>query len=313
MNPVYSVIIPCYNEEAVIDESYKRLSRVMKDMAESYELVFVNDGSKDKTEEKLNAIQSQDKNVKVVHFARNGGHQIAVSAGIDYATGDALVIIDADLQDPPEIIPEMAAKWKEGYDVVYGKRKSRKGESFFKKFTAKTYYKVLQSLAGDIFPRDTGDFRLVDKRVADVIRNMPEHARYLRGMFAWAGFKQCPVEFERQERFAGETHYPLKKMIKLAMDGIISFSDKPLMLPLFLGIFFLLTAGIAFIASLIAMLFGVYTTPFVWLAELIIFIGGLILLSMGIQSRYMARIYEEVKFRPLYVVRETRGFEEDTK
>ena len=150
----------------------------------------------------------------MVHFARNGGHQIAVSAGLDYASGDAIIIIDADLQDPPEVIPEMAKKWKEGYDVVYGKRASRKGESRFKKWSASAYYKVLQKLAGDIFPRDTGDFRLVDKKVADVVRNMPEHARYLRGMFAWAGFKQCPVVFERHERFAGETHYSLKKMLK---------------------------------------------------------------------------------------------------
>jgi glycosyltransferase involved in cell wall biosynthesis len=310
MNPVYSVIIPCYNEEEVIEESYKRLTKTMQGMGELYELVFINDGSKDATENILNALQKKDANVKVVHFARNGGHQIAVSAGLDYASGDAVIIIDADLQDPPEVIPKMAQKWKEGYDVVYGKRKSRKGETRFKKWSAEKYYKVMQRLAGDMFPRDTGDFRLADRKVADVVRSMPEHARYLRGMFAWAGFKQCPVEFERQERFAGETHYPLKKMLKLAADGIISFSDKPLMLPLILGAFSLLVSGIAFLALIILAIIGIYGGLW-WIAALIAFFAGLILLCQGIGGRYTARIYEDVKGRPLYVVRETRGFDKE--
>ena len=190
MNPVYSVIIPCYNEEEVLTESYRRLTEVMLSMKESYELVFVNDGSKDQTSAMLDQLAEQDANVRVIHFARNAGHQIAVSAGLDYAAGDAVVIIDADLQDPPELIPDMAAMWKDGVQVVYGKRRSRSGESFLKLKTADLYYKVMQSLTNNSFPRDTGDFRLVDKQVADVIRDMPEHARYLRGMFAWAGFRQ---------------------------------------------------------------------------------------------------------------------------
>ena len=308
--PVYSVIIPCYNEQEVLHETHKRITNVMQKMGESYELVYVNDGSKDDTENILNALQKSDKNVRVVHFARNGGHQIAVSAGLDYASGGAIIIIDADLQDPPEVIPEMAAKWKEGYDVVYGKRSSRKGESRFKEWSASVYYKVLQKLAGDIFPRDTGDFRLVDKKVADVVRNMPEHARYLRGMFAWAGFKQCPVLFERHERFAGETHYPLRKMLKLAADGIISFSDKPLMLPLLLGAAFCLISGIAFLALIICAICGIQGGLW-WIATLILMLSGIMLICLGIVGRYIARIYEDVKGRPLYVVAETRGFKEE--
>ncbi len=308
--PVFSIIIPCYNEQEVLTETHRRLTNVMQEMGDSYELVYVNDGSKDNTPAMLNDLAAQDKNVRVVHFARNGGHQIAVTAGLDYASGDALVIIDADLQDPPEVIPEMAAKWREGYDVVYGQRRSRQGESRFKELTAKAYYKILQKLAGDIFPRDTGDFRLVDKKVADVIRGMPEHSRYLRGMFAWAGFKQTPVLFDRDKRFAGETHYPLKKMIKLAMDGILSFSDKPLMLSLLLGALFSALGGLMLLVLLILLLFGTQGGLW-WMAGLILLVGGTILINLGIQGRYLARVYEEVKGRPLYVVGDTRGFEDE--
>lgn len=308
--PVFSIIIPCYNEQEVLTETHRRLTDVMKRMGDSYELVYVNDGSRDKTPEMLNDLAKQDSNVRVVHFARNGGHQIAVTAGLDYASGDALVIIDADLQDPPEVIPEMAAKWREGFDVVYGQRRSRQGESRFKEITAKAYYKILQKLAGDIFPRDTGDFRLVDKKVADVIRGMPEHSRYLRGMFAWAGFKQTPILFDRDKRFAGETHYPLKKMIKLAMDGILSFSDKPLMLPLLLGAAFLAAGGLMLLILLIMLLFGTQGGLW-WMACLILLMGGTILTCLGIQGRYLARVYEEVKGRPLYVVGDTKGFDNE--
>ena len=307
-NPVYSIIIPCYNEQEVLTETHRRLTAVMEEMGESYELVYVNDGSRDNTPAMLNELAAQDPHVRVVHFARNGGHQIAVTAGLDYASGDALVIIDADLQDPPEVIPEMAAKWKEGFEVVYGQRRSRQGESRFKEMTAKAYYKILQKLAGDIFPRDTGDFRLVDRKVADVIRGMPEHSRYLRGMFAWAGFKQTPVLFDRDKRFAGETHYPLKKMIKLAMDGILSFSDKPLTLPLVLGFVMTALGGLMGLILLILLLFHTQGGLW-WIASLILLSGGAILLCMGIQGRYLARVYEEVKGRPLYVVGDTRGFE----
>ncbi len=306
-SPTYSVIIPCYNEQEVIRETHRRLTLVMQGMDGDYELIYINDGSGDNTLSLLNDIQESDAHVRVIHFARNGGHQIAVSAGIDHASGDALIIIDADLQDPPEVIPKMAAKWREGYDVVYGQRRSRKGESRFKKLTAEAYYKLLQKLAGDIFPRNTGDFRLVDRKVADVIRSMPEHARYLRGMFAWAGFRQTPLLFDRDKRFAGETHYPLKKMLKLAADGIISFSDKPLMLPLVLGAVLGAVSGLGFLILLILLMCDVPGGLW-WMAMLMTLLASLILLSIGIEGRYLARVYDEVKGRPLYVIAQTRGF-----
>ena len=308
--PTYSIVIPCYNEQEVIEVTHRRLTQVMQGMDGDYELIYVNDGSKDDTPSLLNRIQENDPHVRVIHFARNGGHQIAVSAGIDHAAGDAVVIIDADLQDPPEVIPQMAAKWREGYDVVYGQRRSRQGESRFKTMTAELYYKVLQKLAGDIFPRNTGDFRLVDRKVADVIRSMPEHARYLRGMFAWAGFKQTPLLFDRDKRYAGETHYPLKKMLKLAADGIFSFSDKPLFLPLLLSAVLGMIGGIMLLVLFILALCGIAGGLW-WMALLIIVMSSLILLCIGIEGRYLSRVYDEVKGRPLYVIAETRGFPTD--
>ena len=209
--PVYSVIVPCYNEEPVLRETHKRLTAVLSAMDGDYEIVYVNDGSRDHTPDILNDLAAHDPCVRTVHFARNAGHQMAVTAGLDYATGDAIVIIDADLQDPPEIIPEMAAKWRAGAQVVYGQRNRRAGESAFKKFTAFAYYRLLRAMTSTDIPADTGDFRLVDRQVADVVRRMPEHARFLRGMFAWVGFRQEAVRYDRDKRFAGETHYPLKK------------------------------------------------------------------------------------------------------
>lgn len=310
MQPVYSVVIPCYNEEAVIGESYRRLRRVMDEMNEPYELIFVNDGSKDMTPQMLNALASRDEHVRVVHFARNGGHQIAVSAGLDYASGKAIVIIDADLQDPPEVIPEMALKWREGVQVVYGLRRSRAGETAFKKKTAELYYGLMQKLTNDAFPRDTGDFRLVDEQVADVIRGMPEHARYLRGMFAWVGFRQEAVIYDRDKRFAGETHYPFKKMLKLAADGVMSFSDKPLRLPLWLGLFWL---GIGVLLSLVLLVLTITGSHggLWWLIAFGSALGGSILAGIGILGGYIARIYDEAKQRPLYVIADTKGFPQE--
>ncbi|MHC1786671.1 MAG: glycosyltransferase family 2 protein [Christensenellales bacterium] len=307
MQPVYSVVIPCYNEEAVIGESYRRLTRVMADLGEAYELIFVNDGSRDKTPGMLDDLAVKDGHVRVVHFARNGGHQIAVTAGLDYASGQATVIIDADLQDPPELIPQMAAKWREGAQVVYGKRRSRAGETAFKKKTAELYYGLMQRLTNNAFPRDTGDFRLVDKQVADAVRRMPEHARYLRGMFAWVGFRQEALLYDRDKRFAGETHYPFKKMLKLAADGIMSFSDKPLKLPLWLGLFWLAAGGLLLLALIVMALWGVQGGLW-WLAALLCVLGGSVLISLGILGGYLARVYDEVKGRPLYIVSGTKGF-----
>ena len=309
MKPVFSVVIPCYNEEEVIMESYRRISAVMLSMGEPYELVFINDGSKDATPALLNRLADEDNSVRVLHFARNAGHQIAVSAGLDYAAGSAVVIIDADLQDPPELIPEMAKLWRDGAQVVYGQRRSRAGESFLKLKTAELYYKLIQKLTGNAIPRDTGDFRLVDEKVADAVRGMPEHARFLRGMFAWVGFKQVPLLYDRDKRFAGQTHYPFKKMLKLAADGIMSFSDKPLKLPLWMGLVWLFLGGLTLLALLIMALAG-HSGGGWWLASLLMIGFGSTLASIGIAGSYLARVYDEVKQRPLYIVADTRGFDE---
>ena len=309
MKPVFSIVVPCYNEEEVIMESYRRISAVMLSMGEPYELVFVNDGSKDATPALLNQLSDEDSSVRVLHFARNAGHQIAVSAGLDYAAGSAVVIIDADLQDPPELIPDMARLWRDGAQVVYGQRRSRAGESFLKLKTAELYYKLIQKLTGNAIPRDTGDFRLVDEKVADAVRGMPEHARFLRGMFAWVGFKQVPLLYDRDKRFAGQTHYPFKKMLKLAADGIMSFSDKPLKLPLWMGLAWLFLGGLTLLVLLIMALAG-HSGGGWWLASLLMIGFGSTLASIGIAGSYLARVYDEVKQRPLYIVADTRGFDE---
>ena len=224
-----SVVIPMYYEEEVANECYNRMKKNLNELSQyDYEIIFVNDGSKDKTLEILQDIAKQDKKVKIVSFSRNFGHQAAVTAGLKYITGDCGIIIDADMQDPPEVIKDMIKLWEEGNEVIYAKRKKREGETAFKLFTATMFYKVLNGLSEVEIPKDTGDFRLADRKVIDVINSLPEHNKFLRGLFSWVGFKQVPFEYERKERFAGETKYPLKKMLKLATDGIIGFSTKPL-------------------------------------------------------------------------------------
>ena len=306
--PTYSVIIPCYNEEEVLRETHRRMTRVMQGMGESYELIYVNDGSRDDTADILEDICKEDKNARAIMFARNAGHQMAVSAGLNYASGDAIVIIDADLQDPPEVIPQMAARWKDGVQVVYGQRKKRDGETFFKKFTASMYYKSINKLTKGMVPRDTGDFRLVDKQVADVVRAMPEHARFLRGMFAWAGFRQEAFLYDRDKRFAGETHYPLKKMLKLAADGVFSFSVQPLKAAWMCGIGWIALGCLTAFILLICLLFGAASGAW-WLAALMMVLGGNILICVGIAGEYVGRIYDDVRARPLYVVARTLGFD----
>ena len=310
MHPVYSIIVPCYNEEAVLKETHKRLTQVLSGMGEPYEIIYVNDGSRDKTGAILRELAAGDPCVRAVMFARNGGHQIAVSAGLDYACGDAVVIIDADLQDPPEVIPALAEKWKDGAQVVYAQRNKRAGETAFKKWTASAYYRLINGLTGGMVPRDTGDFRLVDRQVADVIRGMPEHNRFLRGMFAWAGFRQEAVRYDRDKRFAGETHYPLKKMLKLAADGVFSFSVKPLKAILGLGLFLLGAGGLALLILLILLLCG-RGGGLWWLAGLMTLLTGFVLSALGIVGEYVARIYDEALDRPLYVVAETLGFDQE--
>jgi len=312
MKPVLSVIVPVYNEEEVIAESYKRLKAAVAAIGESYELIFINDGSRDKTPQMLAEICEQDDCVRFINFSRNFGHQPAITAGMDYAQGDAIVVIDADLQDPPEVIGDMAAKWREGYDVVYGKRLKREGETAFKKLTAKMYYRLLKNVTSVDIPVDTGDFRLIDRKVCDAMKSLGERNRYVRGLVSWVGFKQTAVEYVREKRFAGETKYPFKKMLKLAMDGIMSFSYKPLKL----------ASGIGFAMSLISFVYLIVvicqrlftnTTVEGWASTtaILVFTQGIVLMMLGIIGEYMGRIFDEIKGRPIYIVREVIGFADE--
>ena len=310
----YSVVVPVFNEELVVAESYKRLTAVMEKNGESYELIFVNDGSRDKTEAMVTEICEHDKRVKLISFSRNFGHQTAITAGMDHACGQAVVVIDADLQDPPEVILEMIAKWKEGYDVVYGQRISRKGESFFKKFTAKVFYRLLRSLTNVDIPVDTGDFRLIDRKVCDVLSGLTEKNRYVRGLVSWSGFRQTAVRFHREERFAGETKYPFKKMLKFAIDGITTFSYKPLKLATYLGFFI---SFMSFLYLLVVLYLKLFTDQAVsgWASTLSVSLifNGVVLIMLGIIGEYIGRIYDETKNRPLYIIQEKIGFDDEEK
>lgn len=312
-----SVIIPCYNEEEVIATTVDRLHGMTKELtAYRFELVFVDDGSADKTIDILKDLAKKIPVLRIVALARNFGHQIAVTAGIDAAKGDAVVLIDADLQDPPEVIPQMIERWEEGYEVVYGTRKSRPGESAFKLATAGAFYRVLNRLSEIPIPLDTGDFRLMDRSVVDVLKSMPERHRFVRGMVAWVGFRQVELPYERAERFAGTSKYPLRKMLAFALDGIISFSSKPLRVAMMLGV---LSSLLACLGILYAIYMRIFTATWVegWTALMIavLFIGGIQLIALGVIGEYLARVYTESKSRPLYVVNdrlsvgETSGLE----
>lgn len=313
MKKLVSIVIPCYNEEEVIGETIKRLKAFREGLVDTdVEFIFVNDGSRDRTLELLYAAQEEDKDFRVVAFARNFGHQIAVTAGVDAARGDAVVLIDADLQDPPEVVHEMIAKWKEGYQVVYGTRTDRPGESAFKLATARAFYRLLNRLSDVPIPLDTGDFRLMDRKVVTVLAAMPERDRFVRGMVSWVGFKQFALPYRRAERFAGESKYPLRKMVKFAADGILSFSTKPLQMAISLGMFasFLALSGILYALGL-----RLFTDIWVegWTAMIIavLFLGGVQLICIGILGEYVGRTYHEIKRRPLYIVNEYRGFNAD--
>ncbi len=310
----YSIVIPAYNEELVIEESYKRLKSVMDRTNESYELIFVNDGSRDKTGEMLISLCEKDANVKMIDFSRNFGHQTAITAGMDNSSGQAVVVIDADLQDPPEVILDMIEKWKEGYDVVYGKRAKRKGETFFKLFTAKIFYRFLKSMTNVDIPVDTGDFRLIDRKVCDELSRLSEKNRYVRGLVSWVGFKQTDVTYVREERFAGETKYPLKKMIKFAMDGLTAFSYVPLKLSSLLGSILSMGSIIWLIVSVLIKYLGGASIPgWACVLSVPLFFNGLILIMLGIMGEYIGRIYDETKDRPLYIIREKKGFSDGEK
>ncbi len=304
----YSVVIPAYNEEAVLHLSYERLKKVMDTLGD-YELIFVNDGSRDDTLKMLRQIAAEDKSVKVLSFSRNFGHQEAVSAGMAKASGQAVVIIDCDLQDPPELIPDMIKMWKDGADIVYGRRVKRKGETAFKKLTAWAYYRVLKALGGQFIPSNTGDFRLIDAKVCDTLNAMPERNRFLRGMSAWSGFKAVPIDYVRDERAAGETKYSFKKMLKLAGDGITSFSNRPLKFPLIFGAILSLAAFVYFVLSIVFYCTGAW--PYLHIVFSLLF--GLIsclFIVIGIFGLYLGRIYDEAKARPIYIIDEQINLEE---
>ena len=300
-----SVVIPMYYEEEVAQECYNRTKSVLENLKiYDYEMIFVNDGSKDKTLEILEEIAKDDLKVKVISLSRNFGHQAAVTAGLKYTTGDATVIMDADMQDPPEVIEKMIKLWEQGNEVIYAKRKSREGETAFKLFTAKMFYKILNGLSDVEIPKDTGDFRLADKKVIDVINSLPEHNKFLRGLFSWVGFKQIPLEYERKERFAGKTKYPLKKMLKLASDGIISFSTKPLKILGILGITSVFISIAILIYSILSYVFDLNQLTAGWtsLMVTITFLGGMQLLSIWLIAEYIGKIYDESKGRPEYII-----------
>ncbi|MFD1674878.1 glycosyltransferase family 2 protein [Alicyclobacillus fodiniaquatilis] len=300
-----SIVVPVYNEEEIIEETYLRIKNVMESTNESYELLFVNDGSRDGTAIRLHQICVKDQHVKIINFSRNFGHQFAISAGMEHATGDAVVVMDGDLQDPPELIITMMEKWRQGYQVVYAKRLQRKGETMFKKWTASVFYRVLHRITDVEIPVDTGDFRLVDRKVCDVLNLMEEKHRFIRGMVSWAGFRQTAVEYVRDSRQAGQTKYSAKKMLKLSMDAITSFSHFPVKLAAYIGALSLF-AGLVYLFSILILY---RTISSVELLTFVVFIlCGCILACMGVLGGYVRRIYDEVKGRPLYLIDSLEGF-----
>ena len=305
MKITYSIIAPIYNEIDNLPELYRRVKEVMDSSGERWELILVDDGSTDGSTDKIRELAKMDKIVRPVIFARNFGHQVAITAGWDYARGDAIVIIDADLQDPPEVILELANKWKEGYEVVYAVRGEREGESWFKKFTAAMFYRIIYSITDVKIPVDTGDFRLMDRKVVDVLKLMKERHRFPRGMSAWVGFRQIGVTYKRAARVAGVTKYPFSKMLKLALNAITGFSYFPLQVATYFGF---ISAGISILAiPVVAILrlagshfFEGQTTTLVS----VLFLGGVQLISLGMLGEYIGRLYDEAKGRPLYIVRD---------
>ena len=309
--PKYSLIIPIYNEEETIPELYRRVSDVMDSLDDSVELILINDGSRDRSLKLMRELQERDARVCYISFARNFGHQAAVTAGLNFARGQVIVVLDADLQDPPELIPKMIESWQAGYHVVYAQRTKRKKESWFKRLTAYVFYRLLRRLADVDIPADTGDFCLMDRQVVEVLNSMPERNRYIRGLRAWIGFRQTAVKFERDPRFAGEVKYTFKKSLALAINSLVSFSKIPLRISTYLGLF---SALIALFMALLVLYWRLQQpdSPVTGLATILIavfFLGSVQLISIGILGEYIGRIYEEVKGRPAYTIAEIAGLE----
>ena len=307
-----SIIIPCFNEEQVIAETYKRLTDVMQNLSHDYELIFVNDGSRDRTLSILQDFSATDKTVKVLSFSRNFGHQCAVTAGLNLCSGDVAVIIDADLQDPPEVIVEMLEIMQnEQANVVYGVRKKRKGESWFKLVTAKLFYRMLNRLSDVKFPLDTGDFRMIDRKVINQFNQLGETNKYIRGLISWMGFKQMPCYYERDARFAGETKYPFKRMLKFALIGLFYFSKKPLNMATSLGFASIILGFLYLLWLLISLMFlsGYAVTGWTSIIMLIVFFGGVQLLTIGVLGKYIGNLFDEVKGRPEYIIDEKINFD----
>jgi polyisoprenyl-phosphate glycosyltransferase len=308
---VYSIVVPIYNEAETITELHRRVCTVMDSLDGMSELILVNDGSHDRSLELLRQLHQQDSRVCYISLARNFGHQIAVTAGLQMVRGQVVLILDADLQDPPELMPAMVAKWRSGFDVVYAQRIQRQRESWFKRLCAYCFYRVLHQLADVNIPLDSGDFCLLDRKIVDLLNQMPERIRYLRGLRSWVGFRQTAIEFERDPRFAGHVKYTFRKSLKLAMNGLVSFSQVPLRLSTYVG---LLAAGVAIVMALLILYWRIFipnspVTGFTIILVAIFFLGAVQLVSIGILGEYVGRIYEEVKGRPLFTVGEIAGFE----
>lgn len=308
--PVFSIVAPVYNEEPVLHRLYERIREVMDGVGEAWELVLVDDGSRDRSAEIIGELHAQDPRVRGVSFSRNFGFQVAVTAGLDQTRGDAVILTDADLQDPPEVIPDMIAKWREGYDVVYGVRGNRVGETWFKKFTAKAFYRTIDSITGIDIPLDTGDFRLMDRRVVNVIGDMKERNRFLRGMVPWVGFKQTGVKYERHARYAGDSKFnSVRRMLPFALDAITSFSYFPLQLAMYFGFIIAFLSAVAIVLVFVLRLMNGELSGQATTLAAVLFLGGIQLISLGIIGEYIGRIYDEVKGRPLYLIDRAWGIE----
>lgn len=306
----YSFVLPIYNEQETLPELRSRMLQLIDQLDGPSEVILVDDGSRDSSPELLHSIRSVDSRFKVIRFARNFGHQVAISAGIDFSQGEAVIVMDADLQDPPDIVHAMIAKWKDGFQVVYGIREQRKGESLFKRLTAALFYRVLSMLTDIKIPVDVGDFRLIDRRAVEAFKALRESNRYVRGMFTWVGFRQTGVKYQRAERFAGTTKYPLRKMMKFAIDGIVSFSNAPLKLAMTVGLVVAVGSMAFGMWAIFARLLGIYTVSgWTSLMVIICVIGGVQLTVTGLVGQYIGRIYDESKGRPLYIVADAQGFD----